>query len=141
MYCRNCGNEVSEKAIMCVACGTPPKAGDKFCYNCRAETTAGATICMKCGVSLKDTNRVQNRRKRLAHSSFVMFLSWSIWCSQILYRTYRFWSCPITDSRWLRNLGTDRFYNNYCRELQGCRRSFTCQKVKKFFNFLNREDL
>ena len=24
MYCRNCGNEVSDKAIMCVACGTPP---------------------------------------------------------------------------------------------------------------------
>jgi hypothetical protein len=53
MYCRNCGNEISEKAIMCVACGTPPKAGDKFCYNCKAETTPGASICMKCGVSLK----------------------------------------------------------------------------------------
>jgi hypothetical protein len=56
MYCRNCGNEVSEKAVMCVACGTPPKAGDKFCDNCRAETTANATICMKCGVSLKGSN-------------------------------------------------------------------------------------
>jgi hypothetical protein len=53
MYCRNCGNEVSEKAVMCVACGTPPKAGDKFCYNCKAETSPGAAICMKCGVSLK----------------------------------------------------------------------------------------
>jgi hypothetical protein len=56
MYCRNCGNEVSEKAIMCVACGTPPRAGDKFCYNCKAETTPNATICMKCGVSLKHEN-------------------------------------------------------------------------------------
>jgi hypothetical protein len=53
MYCRNCGNEVSEKAVMCVACGTPPMAGDKFCYNCRAETAPNASICMKCGVSLK----------------------------------------------------------------------------------------
>jgi hypothetical protein len=53
MYCRNCGNEVSEKAVMCVACGTPPKAGDKFCYNCKAETAPNAAICMKCGVSLK----------------------------------------------------------------------------------------
>ena len=53
MYCRNCGNEVSEKAIMCVACGTPPRDGDKFCYNCKAETTPNASICMKCGVSLK----------------------------------------------------------------------------------------
>ncbi|HXP49923.1 MAG TPA: TM2 domain-containing protein [Bacteroidia bacterium] len=52
MYCRNCGNEVSEKAIMCVACGTPPLAGDKFCPNCKASTTPNANICMKCGVGL-----------------------------------------------------------------------------------------
>ncbi len=56
MFCRNCGNEVSEKAIMCVACGTPPNAGNKFCYNCKAETTPGAQICMKCGVGLTNSN-------------------------------------------------------------------------------------
>jgi len=55
MYCRNCGNEVSEKAVMCVACGTPPKSGNKFCYNCKAETAPNAVICIKCGVSLKDS--------------------------------------------------------------------------------------
>jgi hypothetical protein len=63
MYCRNCGNEVSEKAVMCVACGTPPKAGDKFCHNCKAETTAGAAICMKCGVSLKGDNPIPGEGK------------------------------------------------------------------------------
>jgi hypothetical protein len=63
MYCRNCGNEVSEKAIMCVACGTPPKAGDKFCYHCKAETTPGAAICMKCGVSLKNENQTDGEGK------------------------------------------------------------------------------
>ncbi len=52
MYCRNCGNEVSDQAVMCVACGTPPKNGKKFCYNCKAETAAEATVCMKCGVNL-----------------------------------------------------------------------------------------
>ena len=63
MYCRNCGNEVSEKAIMCVACGTPPKAGDKFCHNCKAESTPGAAICMKCGVSLKNENQTDGEGK------------------------------------------------------------------------------
>jgi hypothetical protein len=63
MYCRNCGNEVSEKAVMCVACGTPPKAGDKFCYNCKAETTVGASICMKCGVSLKHDTPLTGEEK------------------------------------------------------------------------------
>ena len=63
MYCRNCGNEVSEKAIMCVACGTPPKAGDKYCHNCKAESTPGAAICMKCGVSLKHENQIDGEGK------------------------------------------------------------------------------
>jgi len=53
MYCRNCGNDVSEKAQMCVACGTPPKAGNKFCYNCKEDTAPNAVICVKCGVNLK----------------------------------------------------------------------------------------
>lgn len=56
MYCRNCGNEVSEKAIMCVACGTPPKSCTKFCYNCKAETAPDAVICTKCGVGLKNSD-------------------------------------------------------------------------------------
>jgi RNA polymerase subunit RPABC4/transcription elongation factor Spt4 len=63
MYCRNCGNEVSEKAIMCVACGTPPKAGDKYCHNCKAETNASSPICMKCGVSLKGENPLKGEGK------------------------------------------------------------------------------
>jgi hypothetical protein len=52
MYCRNCGNEVSEKAVMCVACGVPPRAGNKYCSNCKAPTDPNAKICMKCGVAL-----------------------------------------------------------------------------------------
>lgn len=63
MYCRNCGNEVSEKAVMCVACGVPPKAGDKFCYNCKAETPPNASICMKCGVSLAHENPADKQGK------------------------------------------------------------------------------
>jgi hypothetical protein len=63
MYCRNCGNEVSDKAVMCVACGTPPKAGDKYCHYCKAETTPQAAICMKCGASLADHGTVKGEGK------------------------------------------------------------------------------
>lgn len=52
MYCRNCGKEISEQAVICVSCGLPPKAGKKFCQNCGAETTESAEICTKCGVKL-----------------------------------------------------------------------------------------
>lgn len=52
MHCRNCGNDVNEKAIMCVACGTPPLSGTKYCPNCKSETSPQAQICVKCGVGL-----------------------------------------------------------------------------------------
>lgn len=48
---------------MCVACGTPPLAGDKFCHNCKAETPLNATICMKCGVGLKNTYQAPGEGK------------------------------------------------------------------------------
>ena len=52
MYCRNCGKEVAEQAVMCVACGVPPKSGRKFCQACGAETNLAAEVCIKCGVRL-----------------------------------------------------------------------------------------
>jgi len=52
MYCRNCGKEVVEQAVMCVACGVPPYNGKKFCQNCGAETNPVAEMCIKCGVRL-----------------------------------------------------------------------------------------
>ena len=52
MYCRNCGKEVPEQAVMCVSCGVPPKIGKKFCQNCGMGTNVAAEICTKCGVRL-----------------------------------------------------------------------------------------
>lgn len=52
MFCRNCGKEVAEQAVMCVACGVPPKSGRKFCQNCGAGVNAAAETCIKCGVRL-----------------------------------------------------------------------------------------
>ncbi len=56
MYCRNCGSEVSEKAVICVACGTPPLSGNRYCPNCKAETSPDAGICIRCGVGLINTS-------------------------------------------------------------------------------------
>lgn len=52
MYCRNCGTEVAEQAVVCMACGVPPRKGDKVCWNCAAETDPAAELCIKCGVGL-----------------------------------------------------------------------------------------
>lgn len=56
MYCRNCGNEVSDKAVICVACGVPPMSGNRICPNCRVSTPENASYCVKCGIALKDTS-------------------------------------------------------------------------------------
>lgn len=63
MYCKNCGNQVSEKAIMCVSCGTPPQSGNNYCSNCKAPTAANAVVCINCGVSLKGQNSYRGEGK------------------------------------------------------------------------------
>ena len=50
MYCTNCSNEVSEKAIACPKCGVPPLVERKFCYNCGGEHDPQQVTCVKCGV-------------------------------------------------------------------------------------------
>lgn len=53
MYCRNCGETVSDQAVLCVKCGTPPLGGNHYCPNCGVETPENAVVCIKCGVSLE----------------------------------------------------------------------------------------
>jgi uncharacterized OB-fold protein len=54
MYCRSCGKEVAEQAVVCVSCGVPPKIGKNFCRNCGEGCVPGAVICAKCGVKLEE---------------------------------------------------------------------------------------
>jgi len=52
LYCRSCGKETAEKAVMCVSCGVNPKNGTNFCQNCSGETGPETEVCTKCGVKL-----------------------------------------------------------------------------------------
>ena len=56
MYCKNCGANVPNEAVVCTACGVPKGQGNRFCPNCGKETVPGAVVCVNCGVSL---NQVQ----------------------------------------------------------------------------------
>jgi TM2 domain-containing membrane protein YozV len=61
MHCRNCGKEVSEKAIACPGCGVPPRTQTSFCHHCGKPTTAIQIVCTACGVGLstpKQKNKV-----------------------------------------------------------------------------------
>ena len=64
MYCRNCGKEISNEAVLCVHCGVPAGKGDSFCSNCGGEVHPEAVICVNCGVSLKKKLPTEGIQKR-----------------------------------------------------------------------------
>ena len=55
MFCRSCGKEVANQAVMCVSCGCPPLAGGGYCQNCGATVNTMAQVCVKCGSGLATT--------------------------------------------------------------------------------------
>ena len=55
MFCRHCGNQISDEAAVCIHCGVPVGKGKRFCHHCGAEHAEEAVICVKCGVSLEQT--------------------------------------------------------------------------------------
>jgi uncharacterized RDD family membrane protein YckC len=56
MFCRNCGKEISNEAVICIHCGNSPKNGKNFCHNCGSVIEPKTEICMNCGV--RSTNIV-----------------------------------------------------------------------------------
>lgn len=52
MYCRNCGNEMADNAVVCVKCGVAKGGAANYCDNCGSETNPQAAVCIHCGVAL-----------------------------------------------------------------------------------------
>ena len=54
MYCRNCGRQLQENAVVCLGCGVQAGTGVKFCSNCGKEVDPLAVVCVSCGAQLKE---------------------------------------------------------------------------------------
>ena len=54
MYCRNCGNEMNDEAVVCVKCGVPAGKGTSYCPNCGAEVHPDAVMCVACSADLTE---------------------------------------------------------------------------------------
>ena len=54
-FCKNCGNEMDDLAVVCVKCGTPKGAGASFCSHCGKPLMPGAAVCTACGVPVNNT--------------------------------------------------------------------------------------
>lgn len=76
MFCRNCANEVHERAVACPKCGVNPRAETKFCPNCAAATQSNQVLCIGCGSDLLTSSGSGTNGKTVA---IVAHLSWIGW--------------------------------------------------------------
>ncbi len=74
MYCKNCGNEMHDQAVVCVKCGVAAGQGASFCQNCGATTTPGANVCVQCGVALQTPVAVGEQKSKIAAGLLGIFL-------------------------------------------------------------------
>ncbi len=74
MFCRNCGQQVEEKAIACPKCGVSPTTENKFCYNCGTATQPNQIICTKCGVSLAKPSPAVSAKSKATAGILGIFL-------------------------------------------------------------------
>ena len=74
MYCRNCGNEMNNEAVVCVKCGAPKGKGNTFCSNCGNTVGPNAEFCMNCGVSFKKPEEPKGDKSKIAAGLLGIFL-------------------------------------------------------------------
>ena len=74
MYCRNCGRQVADQAVICVSCGVPPRGGVNFCQNCGSPTHPLAEICVKCGVRVSTNIPAPDAKSKMAAGLLGVFL-------------------------------------------------------------------
>jgi uncharacterized membrane protein YhaH (DUF805 family) len=53
MFCRNCGAEAQNNAVVCTKCGVLMGDGTNYCPNCGFQPDPKAVICVNCGCELK----------------------------------------------------------------------------------------
>lgn len=66
MFCKNCGAEISDNAVVCMKCGVLVGDGDKYCPTCGAEPDPKAVICVKCGCALKSFQSSIKKQKQVS---------------------------------------------------------------------------
>ncbi len=74
MFCRNCGNAMDDRAVVCVKCGVRAGDGPNYCQNCGGETAPNATVCMHCGAALSAPLPAYGQKSRLVAGLLGIFL-------------------------------------------------------------------
>ena len=66
MYCKNCGTQRADEAVVCVNCGVAKGAGVAYCHNCGKELAPGAAVCLACGVAAAPQAQKSDKNKLVA---------------------------------------------------------------------------
>lgn len=74
MYCRNCGNEMNDEAVVCVKCGVPAGKGTSYCPHCGAEVNPEAVMCVACGTKFAEPEPETSDKSKLAAGLLGIFL-------------------------------------------------------------------
>lgn len=65
MFCRNCGREHDNLAVVCMNCGVAVGTGNNFCPNCGVRTNPGSYVCSNCGITLCQTQIAAEQKSKI----------------------------------------------------------------------------
>lgn len=74
MYCKNCGNQMDDVAVVCVKCGAQKGSGQSFCQNCGNPVVPGAFACTTCGAPLNTIPAGAEQKSKLCAGLLGIFL-------------------------------------------------------------------
>ena len=66
MFCRNCGTQLDDRAVVCIKCGASPSAGISHCWHCGKSTMPTAVVCLSCGVALSPVRHNPRAENKIA---------------------------------------------------------------------------
>ncbi len=74
MFCKNCGKQMDDLAVVCVNCGVSKDAGNNYCANCGAQTVPGAAVCTTCGAAVAQAVNPAEQKSKIAAGLLGIFL-------------------------------------------------------------------
>lgn len=75
MYCRECGQLITNEDIKCTSCGTRKGIGKNYCYKCGSRVkNCNIELCEVCGANLNNNIVNLNIKSKLLAGLMALFL-------------------------------------------------------------------
>lgn len=74
MFCKNCGKEMVNNAVVCVGCGVKAGEGMNYCQNCGSQIVPNANVCTNCGCAVSSIAPGMERKSKVTAGLLGIFL-------------------------------------------------------------------